>query len=49
MLNESNIIFGGQTNDETRYIAPTIIDEPSENHLLMKGEIFDPLLPILAF
>jgi len=49
MLNESNIIFGGQTNDETRYIAPTIIDEPSENHLLMKGEIFGPLLPILAF
>jgi aldehyde dehydrogenase (NAD+) len=49
MLNESNIIFGGQTNDETRYIAPTIIDEPSENHLLMKGEIFGPLLPIIAF
>jgi aldehyde dehydrogenase (NAD+) len=49
MLNESDIIFGGQTNDETLYIAPTLIDEPSENHALMKGEIFGPLLPIIAF
>ncbi len=49
MLNESNIIFGGQTNEETLYIAPTLIDEPSENHALMKGEIFGPLLPIIAF
>ncbi|MBK9224476.1 MAG: aldehyde dehydrogenase [Flavobacterium sp.] len=49
MLNGSNIIFGGQTNEETLYISPTLIDEPSENHALMKGEIFGPLLPIIAF
>lgn len=49
MLNGNNILFGGQTNEETLYIAPTLIDEPAENHLVMSDEIFGPLLPILAF
>jgi aldehyde dehydrogenase (NAD+) len=49
LLDDNNILFGGKINEETLYIAPTLIDEPSENHLLMKGEIFGPLLPIIAF
>jgi aldehyde dehydrogenase (NAD+) len=49
MLQDNTILFGGQTNEEALYIAPTLIDEPSENHAIMKSEIFGPLLPIIAF
>lgn len=49
MLNGNNILFGGQTNEKTLYIAPTLLDEPAENHLVMSDEIFGPLLPILAY
>lgn len=49
MLQNNTILFGGQTNEEALYIGPTLIDEPSENHAIMKSEIFGPLLPIIAF
>ncbi|WP_309640631.1 aldehyde dehydrogenase [Flavobacterium sp.] len=45
----NNIVFGGQTNEEDLYIAPTIIDEPSIESLIMKDEIFGPILPILSY
>jgi aldehyde dehydrogenase (NAD+) len=44
-----NIVLGGQTNDTQRYIAPTLIDKPANDSLLMQEEIFGPILPILEY
>ena len=44
-----NIFLGGKTNVENRFISPTIIQNVSFDDAIMKGEIFGPLLPIIAF
>jgi len=42
------IVYGGQTDEKSLYIAPTIVDQVDPNSKLMKDEIFGPLLPILV-
>lgn len=49
LLQGSEIIFGGQTNQNTRYIAPSLIDNVSLDSLLMKSEIFGPFSQFLVF
>ena len=49
MIDDKKVIFGGQTDIEDRYISPTLIDESSVDTLIMKDEIFGPLLPILSY
>ena len=49
MLANQTIISGGKINDTDYYIAPTLIDEPQLDSLVMKDEIFGPILPILSF
>jgi aldehyde dehydrogenase (NAD+) len=49
LLDEGNIIFGGYHNRATLYFSPTIIDEVSLDHRIMKEEIFGPILPIISF
>lgn len=49
MLSNNKIIIGGQTNPESNFIAPTVIDEPKLDSLVMKDEIFGPILPILSY
>lgn len=49
LLENQTILFGGKTNDTDFYIAPTLVDEPSLDSLVMKDEIFGPILPILSF
>jgi acyl-CoA reductase-like NAD-dependent aldehyde dehydrogenase len=41
--------FGGQSDESDCYIAPTLIDESDVDSLIMKDEIFGPLLPILEY
>lgn len=48
-LENQTIIHGGQSNEATNYLAPTLIDEPDLQSDLMKDEIFGPILPILSF
>lgn len=48
-LTDGKIAFGGQTNTEERYIAPTILDEITWNDSIMQEEIFGPILPVLSF
>ncbi len=43
------VIFGGETEKETLFIAPTLIDEPELKSDLMQNEIFGPLLPIISY
>lgn len=49
MIQDENIVHGGDHNLETRYIAPTLINEPKPDSKIMKGEIFGPMLPIISY
>lgn len=48
-LNEGKILIGGETNPETKYIAPTLIDQVNWDSAIMQEEIFGPILPILEY
>ncbi|HEU4881397.1 MAG TPA: aldehyde dehydrogenase family protein [Longimicrobium sp.] len=39
---------GGDTDAETRYIAPTVLSEVRPDAPVMREEIFGPILPVLA-
>lgn len=39
---------GGETNEEAKYIAPTILTDVSKDDPVMKEEIFGPILPIVT-
>jgi aldehyde dehydrogenase (NAD+) len=49
MLKNEKIVAGGKINAIDNYISPTLIDEPDLNSLVMKDEIFGPILPILSY
>ncbi len=49
LIDSERVIFGGDTDENDRYIGPTLIDEPHLSSAIMKDEIFGPILPILTF
>ena len=49
LLKGQNIIYGGITDREEKYISPTIIMDPDPNSPLMREEIFGPVLPIIGY
>ncbi len=48
-LDGQNVIFGGDYDVDTKYIAPTIVLNPSVDSPLMQEEIFGPIIPVLSF
>ena len=49
LLIGNNIVFGGASDPNDLFLAPTLIDEPDIESTLMKDEIFGPILPILSY
>ncbi|MCL9808664.1 aldehyde dehydrogenase [Flavobacterium luminosum] len=49
LLENQNIIFGGQYQEEELYLAPTLIEEPDLDSPVMQEEIFGPILPIKSY
>ncbi len=49
LIEPYKILYGGQSVEEERYLAPTLVDEFNIESALMKGEIFGPILPILTY
>lgn len=49
LIDDAKVIFCGQTHESERYIAPTLIDEPSLDDKIMQDEIFGPILPIISY
>jgi aldehyde dehydrogenase (NAD+) len=49
LINPKTLIFGGKTNQKTRFIAPTLLEISDYNDPIMQDEIFGPLLPILIY
>jgi aldehyde dehydrogenase (NAD+) len=49
LLENENILFGGKTTAEDYYVSPTLLDSPSLESMVMKEEIFGPILPVLSY
>ncbi|HYW21729.1 MAG TPA: aldehyde dehydrogenase [Nodularia sp. (in: cyanobacteria)] len=49
LIKDGQIIIGGETNPEERYIAPTLLDHVSLTDAVMQEEIFGPILPIIEY
>lgn len=49
LIENQKIIFGGTSNKDTYYIAPTLLDEPKLDSQVMQEEIFGPILPIISY
>ncbi|XP_060703709.1 aldehyde dehydrogenase family 3 member A2-like isoform X2 [Hemiscyllium ocellatum] len=48
LLEGVNVMFGGQSDEEDLYIAPTIATDVDPSSRIMQEEIFGPLLPIVT-
>ena len=48
-LSDGNILVGGGTNAEERFIEPTLLEVASTEVPVMQEEIFGPILPLITF
>jgi len=48
LMTGGKVIIGGETNADSRYVAPTVLADVDMNSALMNEEIFGPLLPVLS-
>ncbi len=49
LLDADKVVHGGQTDADTLYIAPTILDQVTMEDVIMGEEIFGPILPVITF
>lgn len=49
LLDNQDIVVGGNSDPKTLKIAPTIVDHVDGNNPLMLEEIFGPILPIMTY
>ncbi len=49
LYKDEKIVVGGYVKEETRQIAPTILDEITLHSKVMQEEIFGPILPVLTY
>jgi acyl-CoA reductase-like NAD-dependent aldehyde dehydrogenase len=48
-LAQGTVVYGGQTDAATKYIAPTLLAKPDLQAAVMQDEIFGPILPVLEY
>lgn len=48
LLHCGNVVIGGKSDADTRYISPTVLTGITRDDPIMGEEIFGPLLPIIA-
>ena len=48
-LQNSTIVFGGNYNEESLFIHPTLVENVSPRDVIMNEEIFGPILPIIGW
>lgn len=49
LIDQEKIYFGGNFDEENRYIEPTILHNIDWKDPIMEEEIFGPLLPVISF
>ncbi|RUO60477.1 aldehyde dehydrogenase family protein [Pseudidiomarina insulisalsae] len=47
-LDQGTVVHGGDYDRQTRYLAPTILDDVALDSAVMEEEIFGPVLPVLS-
>lgn len=47
-MDDQNVVYGGETNESSLYIGPTLVMNPKLDSPIMTDEIFGPLLPIIT-
>lgn len=48
LLEGQEVLAGGETNSEARYISPTVLKNVAPDSAVMNEEIFGPILPVLS-
>jgi aldehyde dehydrogenase (NAD+) len=48
-LRDAPVYHGGDTDDSSRYISPTLLDETPVDAPVMQEEIFGPILPTVSY
>ncbi|GEM01871.1 aldehyde dehydrogenase (NAD+) [Halolactibacillus halophilus] len=48
-LDDGTLFYGGDTNKETRAIAPTVLTDITWDRPVMAEEIFGPILPVMTY
>ena len=48
-IHRNEIIVGGTSDKENRYIAPTLLENIAPHSKIMEEEIFGPILPIIEY
>lgn len=49
LIDKAKVVAGGNADPETCRIAPTVMDNVTENDAVMGEEIFGPIMPVLTF
>lgn len=49
LLKDGDIVYGGDTIEKERFIAPTLLDNVSPDSPVMSDEIFGPILPVIEW
>lgn len=49
LMDEGEIVMGGERDRSSLYVAPTMIDEPPLDAPIMQEEVFGPVLPVIAY
>ncbi len=49
LLQNAKIVHGGQSDMETKYFEPTILDDVTFDLPVMQQEIFGPIIPVLSY
>jgi aldehyde dehydrogenase (NAD+) len=49
LIDNSKVVFGGNSDKETLKIEPTVMDNVLETDAVMQEEIFGPVLPVLTY
>lgn len=49
LIDSNKVVFGGETNQESCQIEPTVMDDVTYEDAVMGEEIFGPIMPIITF
>jgi aldehyde dehydrogenase (NAD+) len=49
LIDPTRVVSGGRSDAEARYLDPTIVYPVTWDDLIMKEEVFGPILPILTY
>ena len=49
LIDESKVVFGGETEEDKLRIAPTVMDGVTREDAVMGEEIFGPIMPVLTY